>query len=287
MLTDIMPWEAGEKSLERQPLISVIVPVWNGEKYLADCVESIVSQSLQDMEIILVDDGSTDGTWSLMERLQGEDPRIRILHQENAGVSEARNAGIEMSRGQFIRFVDADDLLPQDSMRLLAEKAQANDCDLVLAAYTEVLGRRRYLRDLGRCEDVVDNDEFLRRLERLSNSFYYGVLWNKLFRGDVIREHRVRFVSGLHWGEDFAFVMGYLAHAERIGYTTAPVYDYRRNPKGAVVRQFFHTIRHPIEGIKDRLLIYDAYRELYRVRGQYEKYRRVLWLYLFRFTIRN
>lgn len=273
--------------MERQPLISVIVPVWNGEPYLTECVESIVSQSLRDMEIILVDDGSTDGTWALMERLKEKDERIRILRQANAGVSEARNAGMEISRGEYIRFVDADDRLPTDSMRMLVEKAQANGCDLVLAAYTEVLGRKRYLRDLGRCEDVVDNDEFLRRLERLSNSFYYGVLWNKLFRGEIIRAHRVRFVSGLHWGEDFAFVMSYLAHAERIGYTTAPVYDYRRNPKGAVVRQFFHTIRHPIEGIRDRLLIYGAYRDLYQARGQYERYRRVLWLYLFRFTIRN
>ena len=273
--------------MERQPLISVIVPVWNGEKYLAKCVESVISQSLKDMEIILVDDGSTDGTWALMERLAARDERIRILHQANGGVSEARNAGIELSCGRYIRFVDADDCLPPDSMRHLAEKAQEDDCDLVLAAYTEVLGRHRCQRDLGRCEDLVDNDEFLRRLERLSNSFYYGVLWNKLFRGDIIREHQVRFVSGLNWGEDFAFVMSYLAHAERIRYTMTPVYDYRRNPKGAVVRQFFHTIRHPLEGIKDRLMIYRAYRELYIARGQYEKYRRVLWLYLFRFTIRN
>lgn len=273
--------------MERQPLMSVIVPVWNGEKTLAECVESIVSQSVRDMEIILVDDGSTDGTWPLMERLAGEDERIRILRQANIGVSEARNAGLAMSRGQYIRFVDADDLLPPESMRILVERAQEGDCDLVLAAYTEVLGQRRYHRDLGRCEDVVDNDEFLRRLERLSNSFYYGVLWNKLFKGEIIREYGLRFVSGLNWGEDFAFVMGYLAHAERIRYTAATVYDYHRNPKGAVVRQFFHTIRHPIAGLKDRWLIYKAYRDLYQARGQYEKYRRVLWRYLFRFTIRN
>ena len=273
--------------MERWPLVSVIVPVWNGEPYLNKCVKSIRQQTLEDMEIILVDDGSTDNTWPMMEQLAREDGRVRILRQENSGVSEARNAGVAMSHGQYISFVDVDDDLPLDSMRLLVEKAQANGCDLVLAAYTEVLGRRRYPRDLGRCEDIVDNDEFLRRLERLSNSFYYGVLWNKLFRGDIIREHGLRFVSGLAWGEDFAFVMGYLAHAERIGYTTAQVYDYRRNPKGAVVRQFFRTIRHPIAGLKDRWLIYDRYRELYKVRGQYEKYRRVLWLYLFRFTIRN
>lgn len=273
--------------MEQQPLISVIVPVWNGEKYLETCLSSITGQSLADMEIIVVDDGSTDGTWPLLERLARGDGRIRILHQENRGVSEARNAGIDLSRGRYIRFVDADDRLPADSMRLLAEKAQGNDCDLVLAAYTEVLGSRRYHRDLGRREDIVDNDEFLRRLERLSNSFYYGVLWNKLFRGDIIREKNVRFVSGLNWGEDFAFVMSYLAHAERIGYMEAAVYDYRRNPHGAVMRQFFSAILHPIAGLRDRWLIYDCYRQLYVTRGQYDKYRKVLWLYLFRFTIRN
>lgn len=273
--------------MDRRPLVSVIVPVWNGERYLAACVESIVSQSLENMEIILVDDGSTDGTWPLMQRLAGEDSRIRLLRRKNGGVSEARNAGIDVSTGRYIRFVDADDHLPPDSMRVLLEKIREDDSDLVLAAYTEVLGRKRYHRDLGKCEDTVDNEEFLRRLERLSNSFYYGVLWNKLFRGDIIRGKQVRFVSGLAWGEDFAFVMRYLAHAERIRYTTEAVYDYRRNPRGAVVRQFFNTILHPIEGMKDRWMIYDCYRRLYKERGQYERYRRVLWLYLFRFTIRN
>lgn len=273
--------------MEQRPLISVIVPVWNGERYLAECVESVLGQSVRDMEIILVDDGSTDGTWELIERFAREDERVRSIRQPNGGVSEARNAGIRASRGQYIRFVDADDCLPPDSMRLLVEKAQKHECDLVLAAYTEVLGRRRYHRDLGKCEDVIDNEAFLERLERLSNSFYYGVLWNKLFRGDLIREKEIRFVSGLHWGEDFVLVMRYLAHAERIGYLTEPVYDYRRNPHGAVVRQFFHTMLHPIEGMKDRWLIYTFYRDLYKARGQYEKYRKVLWMYLFRFTIRN
>lgn len=273
--------------MERQPLVSVIVPVWNGEKYLAECMESILSQSLRDMEIILVDDGSTDGTWAMMERFAAQDERVRILRRPAEGVSETRNAGIAMSHGRYIRFVDADDHLPPDSMRLLIEKAQEGDSDLVIAAYTEVLGRQRSLRDLGRCEDTVDNAEYLRRLEPLSNSFYYGVLWNKLFRGDIIRNQDVRFLSGLDWGEDFAFVMRYLAYAERIRYTAIPVYDYRRNPGGAVMRQFFRTLRHPIAGLKDRLTIYRCYRQLYKDRGQYEKYRRVLWLYLFRFTIRN
>lgn len=276
-----------EKPVTQKPLVSVIVPVWNGAAYLEACLKSISVQTVTDMEIIVVDDGSTDQTWSLLERLAQEDVRIIPVHQENAGVSEARNAGLERSRGEYIRFVDVDDTLPPESMAALVEKAQANGSDLVLGAYTEVLLNSRSPRDLGRSEETVDNDEFLRRLERYSNSFYYGVLWNKLFRGDIARDKQVRFVPGLPWGEDFAFVMRYCAHAERISYTTAQVYDYFRNPKGAVMRQAWRSIQHPIRAIKDRWLVYTFYCELFRSRGRYEEYRHVLWKYLFRVALRS
>lgn len=280
------PAERGERMAE-QALVSVIMPVWNEEHLLEESVASVLAQTLQDMEIILVDDGSTDGSWAVMERLAARDARIRLIHRENGGVSEARNAGLDVCTGKYVRFVDADDRLPPDSMRVLVDRMERDGSDLTLGAYTEVLGHQRFHRDLGRCEDTVDNDELLRRLEPLSNSFYYGVLWNKLFRGELIRAHRVRFVSGLAWGEDFSFVMQYLIYAETISYTQTAVYDYVRNPHGAVMREFFHCIRHPLAGIRDRWVIYLAYRELYVQRGQYPRYRRVLWRYLFRFTVRN
>ena len=140
---------------------------------------------------------------------------------------------------------------------------------------------------MGKCTDTVESAEFLRRLERLSNSFYYGVLWNKIFRGDIIRQHDLRFTSGLHWGEDFVFVMQYLEHAERMSYITTPVYDYFRNPNGAVVRQLVNCFRHPIVSIQARLTVYRSYEQLYRARGLYDQYKRILWRYLFRFTLRN
>jgi len=270
-----------------QPLISVIIPVWNGACFLEACLKSIQAQSVRDMEIIVIDDGSTDGTWTLLQQLAALDERIRPVHQENGGVSAARNAGLSLYRGKYVRFVDADDLLPEGSMQALADKAEANASDLVLGAYTEVLFQQRSHRDLGKCEDTVDNAEFLRRLERLSNSFYYGVLWNKLFRGDILREKALRFNPRLAWGEDFSFVMDYCAHAERISYTQKAVYDYQRNPKGAVIRQLGRCMRHPLASLKDRWLIYDSYRSLYRRRGAYAQYRHKLWLYLFRFTLRN
>lgn len=273
--------------LNQQPLISVVIPVWNGAKYIESCLQSVLAQDVEDMEIIVVDDGSTDGTWELLTRLAASDARIQPFHQENAGASVARNTGLARCQGKYIRFVDADDTVPAGSMRALLDSAEEHGSDLVLAAYTEVLAGSRSLRCLHSKDEAIGQEEFLRRLERLANSFYYGVLWNKLFRGDIIREHKPRFVPGLHWGEDFVFVMDYLAHCRRYSYVSAPVYDYIRNPNGLVVRQFFRSITHPIESLKDRWKVYTAYRTLYQRVGAYEEYKHKLWHYLIRFTLRN
>lgn len=273
--------------MKHQPLVSVVVPVWNGAKYIEACMESILRQDVEDMEILVVDDGSTDGTWDILTRLAAQDRRIHAIRQENAGASVARNTALDHCQGRYVRFVDADDMLPEGSMAALLASAQAHDSDLVLAAYTEVLAGSRSLRCLNNTDEAVGQAEFLRRLERLANSFYYGVLWNKLFRGDIIREKQPRFTPGLHWGEDFVFVMDYLAHCTRFSYITTPVYDYIRNPNGLVMRQFFRSIVHPIDSLRDRWKVYSAYRTLYQRVGAYEAYRHKLWHYLFRFTLRN
>ncbi|MBQ8556883.1 MAG: glycosyltransferase family 2 protein [Clostridia bacterium] len=273
--------------MEHQPLISVVIPVWNGAKHIESCLRTVMSQSAADMEIIVVDDGSTDDTWAIISRLAAEDGRIRVIRQENAGVSEARNTALRQCRGRYVRFVDADDALPEGSMEMLVSSMEEQGSDIVFAAYTEVLAGIRSVRNLNGQAETIDRDAFMRRLERLSNSFYYGVLWNKLFRGDVIRDQALRFDPALSWGEDFCFVMDYLAHCQTYTYITEPVYDYIRNPQGAVIRQFFYCFRHPILSMKDRCKVYSAYRRLYQCCGLYDQYKRVLWHYLFRFTLRS
>lgn len=273
--------------MEHQPLISVVIPVWNGAPYLEKCLTSILTQSVTDIEVIVVDDGSTDDTWAILTRMAEEDPRIHPIHQENAGASVARNTALNHCRGEYVRFVDADDAVPADSFAHLLTSAQAHGSDLVLAAYTEVLAGTRSLRCLNQQDEAIGREEFLRRLERLANSFYYGVLWNKLFRGDILREQKPRFTPGLHWGEDFVFVMDYLAHCQQFSYVTTPVYDYIRNPRGLVMRQLWRSVVHPVASLKDRWLVYSAYVRLYKRVGAYEQYRRKLWHYLFRFTLRN
>lgn len=273
--------------LEHQPLVSVVIPVWNGARHIEACLRSVLSQDVKDMEIIVVDDGSTDDTWAILTRLSGEDRRICPVRQSNAGASVARNTGLDRCQGKYVRFVDADDVVPAGSMAALITSAETGGSDLVLAAYTEVLAGSRALRNLNPTDETIGQEDFLRRLERLSNSFYYGVLWNKLFRGDIIRDHHPRFTPGLHWGEDFVFVMEYLQHCRRYSYLTVPVYDYIRNPRGLVVRQFFRSILHPVDSLKDRWKVYTAYRTLYQRVGAYDAYKHKLWHYLFRFTLRN
>lgn len=273
--------------MEHQPLISVVIPVWNGAPYLERCLTSILSQSVKDLEIIVVDDGSKDDTWTILTRMAQSDARIHPIHQENAGASAARNTGLEQCQGEFVAFADADDEVPEGAYERLLSSAREHQSDLVLAAYTEVLAGTRSLRCLNKQDEAIGQEAFLRRLERLANSFYYGVLWNKLFRGDIIREHKPRFTPGLNWGEDFVFVMDYLAHCHRYSYVTTPVYDYIRNPHGLVIQQLKRSFLHPFASLKDRWLVYSAYVRLYRRVGAYEQYRHKLWRYMIRFTLRN
>jgi len=270
-----------------QPVVSVVIPVYNGERFIEACIRSVLAQDLREMELIVVDDGSTDGTWPLLERLAGTDDRVHPVHQANAGVSAARNRALQECRGEFIRFVDADDVLPEGSMRALLEKIRENESDLVIAGYTEVVGPVRNARCLRRCEDTLPCDDILPHLNKWANSFFYGVLWNKLFRRDLIEKNQVRFISGLNWGEDFAFVCRYMAGVEKVSYTQTLVYEYQRNTGGMTVKQFLDCARHPLANCRMKGQLYQELKTLYIRRGVYGKYRWTLWLYLFRVTLNN
>lgn len=271
----------------QQPVVSVIIPAWNAEKTLENCLRSVMCQTFRDMEIVVVDDGSTDGTWALLQRLKREDPRICAIRQANGGVSAARNTGLAAATGKYIRFVDADDVLPPEAMAELLSTAENQGSDLVLAAYTEVVGALRRVRSLAPGQITLAMDAFLPLMNRRSNSFYYGVLWNKLFRADLICKGQVRFVGGLNWGEDFVFVCDYLAGAEKISYTEAAVYDYQRNAGGMTAHQVRDCLRHPVENIRMKVRLYQALKRLFERRGAYRANRWTLWLYLVRVTLNN
>ena len=266
-------------------LVSVVIPAYNAEETLPSCLESVRKQNWQALQIIVVDDGSTDGTLAYLQRQAVEDPRVEVYHQSNKGVSEARNNALSHCRGEYIRFVDSDDWLPSDSIRIMVERALATGCDLVIAGYNEVIGPLCTPRNLEDRSDTVPMDLVLTRLNIYANSFFYGVLWNKLFRRSLIEAQQVRFISGVSWGEDFSFVMDFLHKAVTVSYMREIVYHYNRRVGGLTVKQALDCIIHPVENVRMKLTLYRRLKNLYICRGAYTSYRRTLWMYLIRFTL--
>ena len=268
-----------------EPAVSIIVPVYNGERFLQGCIDSILMQTFADFELILVNDGSSDRSADILAEYEKADARVRVITQQNQGVSAARNAGLDACRGDYVRFIDCDDTLPPDSLDILVRKARGNGSDLVIAAYHEIVGKSATLRDLPKSEETMACNDFLSHFSRYPTSFFYGVLWNKLFRRELIANAHLRFTPGMTWGEDFTFVAQYLVHVERVSYTRASVYNYLRNPDGLTFAMISHVIRHPCRSVEFRLHMYRMYRILFQRRGLYEQYRHKLWRFMISFTI--
>lgn len=164
------------------PLVSIIVPVYNAAPDLARCIESVRKQSYENWELLLVNDGSSDTSGPICRMYERVDGRIHVLDKKNEGVSAARNDALDAAKGDFVQFLDSDDYLPPDATEKLVARALADDCDLVVARYYRVKEEKitvhGFLQDTG----VMDQLDFARQLMEEPASFYYGVLWNKLYR---------------------------------------------------------------------------------------------------------
>ena len=268
-----------------QPLVSVVIPAYNCSKTIERCLDSVLSQSHQALQVVAVDDGSTDGTLASLQAYAARDRRLTVVHQENQGVSATRNHALELCRGKYVQFVDSDDWLAPDAVAHMVRRAEQDDSDLVIGAFTMIIGNLSEVKDLGKREDALSLEDFLAQLCKYPNSFYYGVVWNKLFRRDLIAGQQVRFNSRLEWGEDFDFITRYLVGARRVSYTRKPVYNYVRNPKGLTLQTLLYVMRHPLRSISLKHVIYVSYRGLYRCRKVYARHRRDLWKYMVRFTL--
>ena len=193
------------------PSISVIVPVYNAEKYISRCVDSILSQTLSDFELLLVDDGSKDKSGSICDLYAQKDDRIHVLHKENGGVSSARNAGIEKAKGQYLLFVDSDDFIKPDLLSNLLETS----CDLVICGFEKLDERGKHLFTI-----QFPNLTYRQR-EDIDFAFMYKSLmlyspYCKLFRTDYIQENGIRFDPTVTWGEDGMFIADYLRYVNSI-----------------------------------------------------------------------
>ncbi|MDQ6423262.1 glycosyltransferase [Paenibacillus sp. LHD-117] len=209
--------------------VSVIVPVYNAEKYLEECIRSLLGQTLQECEFIFVNDGSVDGSRAMIERFQQEDNRIQLINQENQGVSVARNAGIEAARGEYIGFVDADDWVKADMMETLYQVAEYHRCDIVFSDYVGELGGRMIAERMEFPTGRLLDRDFIRKeiLPVYLESDRLNSVCNKLYRHEVISNYQITFPSGIALGEDGWFNMQALSAANSACYVDYAGYHYR------------------------------------------------------------
>ena len=207
-------------------LISVIVPVYNVEKYLDQCIDSIVNQTFKNLEIILIDDGSTDASSSICDTWATKDNRIVVIHKENGGVSSARNLGLERATGDFIGFIDSDDYIENDFYEFLMNNLNEYDADISRCIYRYAYDDGHYKASDELNQDVVIFEDNISILNDLHNSGHKSVvLWNKLYKASVI--NNVRFDESLKVGEDVVFNYYAFKNANRMVCWDIPKYNYR------------------------------------------------------------
>ena len=266
-------------------LVSVIVPVYNAESSIRRCLDSIASQCYSPLEIIAINDGSTDQSLSILQEYAHQDTRIRVFDQCNSGVSCTRNVGLQHASGTYIKFVDSDDVLPPHALSTMTQALEEHDCQIVLGAYHEVIGGSKHFRSFFKNNQLLERSGFLDTLSARPNSFYYSVLWNKLYRRDIIERHSLRFNERLIWGEDFAFNMQYLKYVDAAFVLCNPVYEYWRRIRGLAISNSLRSFYHPFRYIRMKLLLHEYYKQLYIDTGYYNTYRHILPRHLFTFTI--
>lgn len=203
------------------PEISIIVPVYKVEKYLRHCLDSIADQSFTDFEVILIDDGSPDNCGGICDEYAKKDPRFRVIHQENGGISDARNAGLKVVTGKYIGFVDSDDFIEPEMYAVLYRMIQEENADIAVCGVYNCYGSKRTVSYSAKETFVCDGKQALAIM--LEGKKMPATIWNKLYRKELF--HNREFLKGKTY-EDAFLLPSLLLAADKVAVTTEPFYDY-------------------------------------------------------------
>ena len=220
-------------------LLSIIIPVYNGEKYLNSCISSILQQSFTDFELLLVDDGSTDVSGEICDGYAAGDSRVRVFHVENGGPSGARNLGLREATGQYVAFVDADDELYPDSLESMAQCVTDAFPELIMAEANTVdaegnILKRLTMQTIG--EKSVSG--ILGDLDYEKKAVFLHYLWNKWYRKDIIIDNDLAFDEGERLGEDFLFNSKFVRFCSSVVLTETLLYKYYKRNNGSLSGRF-------------------------------------------------
>ncbi|MEQ8154256.1 MAG: glycosyltransferase [Clostridiaceae bacterium] len=252
--------------MKKNKTLSIIVPVYNSEKYLGECLDTIINQRYTDLEIILIDDGSADRSREIIKDYMARDSRIKAFFQKNSGVSAARNSGIKNSTGDYITFVDSDDWLELNLYEEIIQKIEENNCDAGLYSYT------RELKACVKMDEVLpfSSDELLDR-ERIHkdlilNLISYedetkesimGAIWRCVFKAELIKGNNILFDREMHYAEDLIFCLNAFKKCNSIYILNKPLYHYRLS--GTSV-----TSEYKSDHFERQLFVYNKIKEVFK-----------------------
>ena len=241
------------------PMVTMIIPVYNAQDSIRRCIESVLNQGYMDFELLLIDDGSTDASGEICEEYQKKDSRVQVIHKENTGVSDTRNLGLKKAKGQYIQFLDSDDWITPDATSLMVRAAKESGCDMVITDFYRVIGDRLSHKGDIEKDGVLTLDEFAGFMMENPADFYYGVLWNKLFKREIIECYGLAMDKTISWCEDFMFNLEYLRHTKTIYALRVPIYYYVKT-KGSLVTQGLSLTK----TIKMKRMVFEYYHDFYK-----------------------
>ena len=231
-------------------MISIIVPVYNVEKYLYRCIDSILAQTYTDFELLLIDDGSKDKSGLICDEYAKKDSRIKVFHKENGGVSTARNIGLQYAQGEWLAFIDADDYVHFN----------------FLASFESMIYEDLGLIHWGFCYDtngdiktipISDKDKIMTMDEVCRNKIFHGYVWSYLFRRDIIKENKILFDTHLKYAEDWLFILTYYSFVDKMGVLKSCYYTQVNRPGSATNIKLGHKY------IQDNFTMYNKLLEIY------------------------
>ena len=224
------------------PEISVIVPVYNVEKYLSECIESVLAQTFSNFELILVDDGSTDSSGDICDSYAKRDLRIKVIHKANGGVSSARNVGINASNGKYITFIDSDDAVDKDFFKIADQEINSRDIDVYISGLSmetwqdeEIISTQKYgIANAGQysIKKLLDNLEIGYPLICICGP------WCKLFRSEIIKKNSIKFDTSMSLGVDTNFNMDVFLKCRYVYFSNRCFYRYRRGNSNSLFSKF-------------------------------------------------
>lgn len=232
------------------PTISIIIPVYNTEKYLRRCLDSIVAQTCENFECILVDDGSTDDSGKICDEYADKDSRFKAYHNENSGPSKARNYGIEISRGGYLLFVDSDDWLDSNALQTYTDIIDKYKPEIIKTGYKVDYANGR--KEIHRCDDEYILNDKTQIFIKTEEAGYAGFLWDTLFSREIIGP--TRFDESLKWLEDHLFSFELFARCKYLVMLPNVTYHYTINPGQS------------LSNVKDAQMVYDASQQEYQLK---------------------